>query len=212
LKIEESFLFALSGVSLKNVSAQVCFNGRKEKTLHGDLLFTHYGISGPLTYKISSYFAYKDFSKENPLKISFNLAAQNFEIFDEKLNETLKQEARKDILNVISRYAARNLVETILEANKIDPKIKAGQLKKEDRIKISNSLTSLTVNAFAAAVGEEIVMAGGVDLKEINSKSMESKLVKNLYFCGEIIDADGLTGGFNLQNCWSTGFVAGSSV
>ena len=103
-------------------------------------------------------------------------------------------------------------VEILFEKEKIDPKTKSGQLKKTEREKISKLITSLKLHATKTVNGEEIVMAGGIDLNEIDSKTMESKIIKNLYFCGEVLDIDGLTGGFNLQNCWSTGYIAGSSL
>ena len=89
---------------------------------------------------------------------------------------------------------------------------KSGQLNKTERQKLSKALTELKLNVTAPLKGGEIVTAGGVCLNEVNSKTMESKIVKNLYFCGELLDIDGLCGGFNLQNCWSTGFVAGSAL
>ena len=89
---------------------------------------------------------------------------------------------------------------------------KSGQLNKTERQKLSKALTELKLNVTAPLKGGEIVTAGGVCLNEVKSKTMESKIVKNLYFCGEVLDIDGLCGGFNLQNCWSTGFVAGSAL
>lgn len=215
LKILERDFVSISGLSLKNISAQILgvkFENKKEKNINGDLLFTHYGISGPLAYKVSSYCAYKEFSRENPLKIVLNIVGRDFSEFDSYLKEEFNNQAKRDIFNVLSGFAPRNFVQILLEKEKIDPKTKAGQLKKEDRIKISKNLTGMVLNAIGVSAGEEIVTAGGVDLKEINAKTMESKIVKDLYFCGEMIDVDGLTGGFNLQNCWSTGFIAGISV
>ena len=124
----------------------------------------------------------------------------------------MKSNAQKDIVNVTAEFVPKNLAIAILEKEKIDLHTKSGQIRKVDREKISKSLTALNFNAVDVTKGEEIVTAGGVDLREIDSKTMESKIVKGLYFCGEVIDVDGLTGGFNLQNCWSTGFVAGNAL
>lgn len=212
LMTKETDFADVSGISIKNACAQVFFENKKVKELEGDLLFTHTGISGPLVYKISSYCAYLDFDKNKPLKICLNLIGKDFERFDEEFLSNLKTNAQKDVLNVLSEYIPKNLANAVLNKEKIDAKTKAGQLTKQDREKISKALCSLTLNATAVTKGEEIVTAGGVDLKEVDSKTMESKLVKNLYFCGEVLDIDGLTGGFNLQNCWSTGYIAGSSV
>lgn len=209
---KEKDFASLSGISFKDIEAQVYFKNKKVQTLSGDFLFTHTGVSGPLVYKISSYCAYLDFNKENPLKISFNLIGENFEDFDEQFSDELKKNAQKELLSVLSEFVPRNFAITLLEKEKIDAKTKAGQLKKTDREKITKNLTDFILNAPSVSKGEEIVTAGGVDLSEVDSKTMESKLVSGLYFCGEVLDIDGLTGGFNLQNCWSTGFLAGSSV
>lgn len=211
ITIEKDFA-SVSGISLKDIEAGVFFENKKVKTLTGDFLFTHTGISGPLVYKISSYCAYLDFNKTNPLKISLNLVGENFKDFDRRFLEELKTNAQKEIVTVVSEFVPKNLAIAILNREKIDTKIKAGQLSKLHREALSKSLTGLAFHAVSPAKGEEIVTAGGVDLNEINPKTMESKLVPGLYFCGEVIDADGLTGGFNLQNCWSTGFIAGSSL
>lgn len=124
----------------------------------------------------------------------------------------LKSNAQKETLNVLSDFVPKNLALAILNRTNTGTSIKAGQLQAGNRKAVSKCVSALTFNAVSLTRGEEIVTAGGVDLKEIESKTMESKLVKGLYFCGEVIDVDGLTGGFNLQNCWSTGFVAGCAL
>jgi len=202
----------ISGISLKNISADVFFENKKVKKLSGDLLFTHTGLSGPLIYKISSYCAYLNYNQHNPLKIILNLVNQEFKDFDNLLLTSLKSNPQKDLINILCEFIPKNLGLAILKKEKINPQIKSGQLSKINREIISKSLTSLNFNAIGITKGEEIVTAGGIDLKEINSKTMESKLVNGLYFCGEVIDVDGLTGGFNLQNCWSTGFIVGKNV
>ena len=216
LVTKEKEFAAVSGISLKNISAQVFFNNKKLKlpknVQTGDFLFTHNGISGPLVYKISSYCAYVDFNENVPLKIELNLVNKDAAEFDEALLAELKGKAQKDVLNVISKYVPKHLAAVILQRENINTSVKAGQLSKKDREKIVKNLTSLCFNALKPVSGEEIVTAGGVDLKEVDAKTMGSKLVSDLYFCGEVLDIDGLTGGFNLQNCWSTGYVAGVSL
>ena len=209
---KEKYFSNLSGLSLKNINADIFFNNNKIKKLTGDFLFTHKGISGPIVYKISSYCAYLDFSETKPLEINLNLVNKNFEQFDAEFLNELKQNPQKESLTVLSEYIPKNLASILFEKEKIDPKTKSGQLKRTDREKIFKLITSLKLHATKTVNGEEIVMAGGVDLNEIDSKTMESKVVKSLYFCGEVLDIDGLTGGFNLQNCWSTGYIAGSSL
>lgn len=212
LKIKEDAFFKLSGLTLKHIDADIFYKNKKITEQNGDILFTHYGISGPLPYKISSLCADIDFNKANPLTIKLNLVANNIENFWEIFGEELKNNPQKNIINVLNNFIPNSLAEVILQKREIDKQIKCGQLKKTYRTMIVNDLTNLELNAYGKRTGEEIVTAGGIDLKEINQKTMESKLVKNLFFCGEMIDIDGLTGGFNLQNCWSTGFIAGSSL
>lgn len=212
LVTKESEFSSLSGVSFKNVDAEVFFGGKKVKSLSGDFLFTHKGVSGPLVYKISSYCAYLDFNEKQPLKIILNFTGQSFQDFDAEFLETLKNNAQKEISNVLSNFTTRNFALALLQKGKIDSKTKAGQLTKAHREKLSKDLSEFTLNAIKTVHGEEIVTAGGVDLGEINSKTMESKIIEGLFFCGEVLDIDGLTGGFNLQNCWSTGYIAGSSL
>ena len=211
ITIEKDFA-EISGISVKNLCAEVFFENKKQKTLTGDLLFTHKGISGPLVYKISSYCTYLNFNKNNPLKIKINLINKSFEDFDEEFLNMLNKYPQKEALSVFSLFLPKNLACAIFEKIGADPKTKAGQLKKSIRQELSKTATGLELNATEMVKGEEIVTAGGVDLKEVNAKTMESKIVPNLYFCGEVLDIDGLTGGFNLQNCWSTGFVAGKAL
>lgn len=210
LKIQEEFLTELAGLSIKNVRASV--PAAKIRDLSGDLLFTHNGISGPLVFKISSLCAYCDYSKNAPLEVIFNISGQNFEEFDKFFSKILNNEAKKDISNVLCNFVPKRFCDLILGHESIAHNKKSGQLNKTERQKLSKALTELKLNVTAPLKGGEIVTAGGVCLNEVNSKTMESKIVKNLYFCGELLDIDGLCGGFNLQNCWSTGFVAGSAL
>ncbi len=212
LVTQEKEFSSIAGISLKNISAEVFFEKEKIKTLYGDFLFTHKGISGPLVYKISSYCAFIDFSQQKPLKIILNIVNKSFEQFDEEFLTALKNAPQKESVNVLSEFLPKNLSYCIFEKLKINTKTKAGQLTKKEREEISKTVTQFCFNAINTVSGEEIVTAGGIDLKEVNSKTMESKLIEGLYFCGEVLDIDGLTGGFNLQNCWSTGYIAGCSL
>ena len=210
LKISENFLTKLSGLSLKNVIATV--PTEKISGVEGDLLFTHSGISGPLAFKISSLCAYSDYGKKFPLEVIFNISGENFEEFEKILAQKFNEEAKKDISNVLCVFAPKRFCDLVLERESIDLGKKSGQISKLERQKLSKVFTGLTLHITSPLKGGEIVTAGGVSLKEINSHTMESKIVKNLYFCGEIMDIDGLCGGFNLQNCWSTGFSAGMAL
>lgn len=196
LKTKEDFSF-LSGVSLKNITA-VC----EGKSYSGDLLFTHEGVSGPLVYKITSIMAREKF----PYKIRFNF------MHGEDLQSLLNENPHKNIKNVISEIVPKSLSETVLKICKIDENLEAHKIDGKMRDKITSVLCGFEVEAISTANGGEVVTSGGVSLDEVDNKTMESKIVKNLYFCGEILNIDGFCGGFNLQNCWSTGYLAAEAV
>lgn len=196
----------IQGVSLKNVKAEVFCCGKKSY-IQDDMLFTHEGISGPLAYKISSICAREEYSTQNPLLIQLDFLQEKI-----NLQDMLNSNPKKDIKNLISELVPRSLAEYILHVNKINLDLKCCDVNGEIRDLILKSLRKFEINVISPAKDGEVVTSGGVCLDEINPKTMQSKLVEGLYFCGEVIDVDGFCGGFNLQNCWSTGFIAGESV
>lgn len=202
-RITEDFLLNAVGVSVRNVCATAKLNNKKIE-VDGDILFTHKGISGPIAYKISSAFAQGDYSSENPIIIQLNFVNKEL-----NLQEIFDKNSQKGIITIISSFIPKSLAKLLLEHSNIDFNKKACFINKNEREVINKFLTCLEINAISPVKGSGIVSAGGIDLKEIDSKTMESKIHKNLYFCGEVIDVDGLCGGYNLQNCWSTGYVAG---
>lgn len=207
LEIEEKEFAQISGVSLKNINATAIFNKIKIN-LKEDLLFTHKGISGPLAYKISSLFSRENYQKENPiiLKIQFT------KIENLNLQNQLNSNPQKEILNLITDFCPKSLAKLLLEKNNILTNKKCHQINKEERKKIEIFLTNLELKILSPIKEGEIVYSGGVNLNEINPQTMETKKISGLYFCGEILNIDGFCGGFNLQNCWSTGYIAGTSV
>jgi len=187
--------------------------GARERIIQGDLLFTHEGISGPLAYKISSICAREDFSKNNPLKIKFDFICHADEILkrvqddvgsdsfnSESFQNMLNTNSKKDIKNLLSDLVPKSLANYLLEVNKINPNLKCHEINAKIRDLILESLQEFEINVISTAKDGEVVTSGGVSLDEINPKTMGSKLVQGLYFCGEIIDVDGFCGGFNLQN------------
>ena len=196
LKTRENFL-ELSGVSFKNIQAKV-----NKNTFSGDFMFTHTGVTGPLIYQISSVMARENF----PYCIYLDFVGEID--FQKVLNEN----SQKSIKNLIADFVPKSFAEFILEHLNIDANTKCHQIDGATRDKILQKLRGFQVTAESPRPDGEVVTSGGVDLKEINSKTMQSKLVDSLYFCGEVLDIDGFCGGFNLQNCWSTGFVAAEGV
>lgn len=183
LKTKEDFS-TLSGVSVDGV------------------LFTHKGVSGPVIYKISSLKARESF----PYKLNLNFTG------DIDLQEMLNSNPHKSIKNLLAEIMPKSFGEFVLTLLKINVDEKCHNIDGETRDKILNKLQNFEITVEGVVPDGEVVMSGGVDLNEINSKTMESKLVPNLYFCGEVLDIDGFCGGFNLQNCWSTGFVASQGI
>ena len=198
---------ALQGVCVKDVSAEVYFENKKVTQFTDDILFTHNGISGPLTYKISSVCARLGYNIQNPLLIKLDFVKGDF-----NLQDLLNSNPKKDIKNLISDFVPKSLADFLLGQNGIALDEKCCNIDGKKRDLIIKALTDFEIFVNAPTKEGEVVTSGGVSLDEINPKTMASKLVEGLYFCGEVIDVDGFCGGFNLQNCWSTGFVAGSSI
>lgn len=189
----------ISGVSIKNVKT---YGKEFKNSDNGDIIFTHKGISGPLIYKISSIFA----RKEMPYKLVFQL------IKDLDLQAELNKNPHKEIKNLLGQFVPKSFAEFVLENLDIEKDTPCHKITGKLRDKIYKKLTTFEVTIISKVPDGEVVTCGGIDLKEINSKTMESKKYPNLYFCGEVLDIDGFCGGFNLQNCWSTAFVVAQSV
>lgn len=190
---------AISGVSIKNVKT---YGKEFKNSDNGDIIFTHKGISGPLIYKISSIFARKGM----PYKLVFQL------VKDLDLQAELNKNPHKEIKNLLGQFVPKSFAEFVLENLDIEKDTPCHKITGKLRDKIYKKLTTFEVTIISKVPDGEVVTCGGIDLKEINSKTMESKKYPNLYFCGEVLDIDGFCGGFNLQNCWSTAFVVAQSV
>jgi hypothetical protein len=183
----------ISGVVLNNV---------KWDNQIGNILLTHKGISGPLVYKISSINARKTI----PYKLTLNLAT--LEDFQNSLNEN----SHKEIKNLLSQYLPKSFANWVLDKLSIPQDTPCHKIDGQTRDKIVKIIENFEVEIVGKVQDGEVVTCGGVNLKEITAKTLESKKHDNLYFCGEVLDIDGFCGGFNLQNCWSTGYVVAQSI
>lgn len=192
----------LTKEKLSNLSGVVIENCESEG-LVDNLLFTHKGVSGPLIYKISSLKARNNF----PYTLSIDLYPD-----DINLQDLINSNPHKQINNLLSEYIPKRVVNYILEVCGISNNQKCHLINSKQRDCILEKLHSLNLTIIGTSPDGEVVTAGGVDLKEINPKTLESKKVKGLYFIGEVLDIDGFCGGFNLQNCWSTAFVASNTI
>ncbi len=203
LRIKEENFYKLSGLTLRNIRAKA-----EKNLITGDLLFSHNKLTGPLIYKISSIFAYKEF----PYSIYLNFTEYNIEELKNKILNSKLNNVNKNIINIIAEYIPRSLGFVLLEYLNIDSNLKLNEISKKNINLICEKIVNFEVNVTDSVKGDEVVTAGGISLDEVNNKTLESKIIEGLYFVGENLDIDGFTGGFNLQNCWTSGYIVGKAL
>ena len=212
LVIKEEYVKELQGLSLRNVKATVLDGKKKLYEDFGEMLFTHFGVSGPLMLSASSYIASKVKTKELKLVIDLK-PALSFEQLDQRVLRDFEENMNKQFKNAIQKLFPTKLIPVILAVCNIDPEKKVNLITKEERQQFVTLIKNFTFTIQGLRdFNEAIITKGGIKVKEINPSTMESRLVQNLYFVGEVLDLDALTGGFNLQIAWSTGYAAGSSI
>lgn len=207
----------LQGLSLKNVNVKF-MDTEKNKVIYedfGEMLFTHFGLSGPTILSGSAHLLrYKNLEellKSSKIKIIIDIKpALSIEKLDERILRDFSTEKNKMFKNSLDALLPKKMIDTIIELSNINPNKKVNEITKKERENLVNLLKKfeITIKGFRP-IEEAIVTAGGVTIKEINPKTMESKIINGLYFAGEIIDVDAYTGGFNLQIAYSTGYTAG---
>lgn len=207
----------LQGLSLKNVNVKF-MDTEKNKVIYedfGEMLFTHFGLSGPTILSGSAHLLrYKNLEellKSGKIKIIIDIKpALSIEKLDERILRDFSTEKNKTFKNSLDALLPKKMIDTIIELSNINPNKKVNEITKKERENLVNLLKKfeITIKGFRP-IEEAIVTAGGVTIKEINPKTMESKIINGLYFAGEIIDVDAYTGGFNLQIAYSTGYTAG---
>lgn len=209
---KESWPKALQGLSLKNVSVTLKKEKKKIYEGFGEMLFTHFGVSGPLILSASSYYVKK--YNNMPVRLCIDLKpALSDEQLDRRLLREFDRSRNRQFKNALDSLLPAKLIPVLVVLSGIPPEKKAGELTREERNSLASCLKNLTMTVTGTrGFQEAIVTQGGVDVKEVNPSTMESKLVKGLYFAGEVLDLDALTGGFNLQIAWSTGYLAGLSA
>lgn len=206
---DEKWISDISGLSLKNVEVSV-INKNTHKILKkefGEMLFTHKGVSGPIILTLSKYITEQSNIKELALKLDLKPA-----INENELKEKLTREFQCNITvkNYFNKILPKSLASIFSDICCINPDTKVNKITKQDKNIIINNLKNLPINIISLApIDEAIITKGGIDIKEINPKTLESKLISGLFFCGEVIDIDAKTGGYNLQAAFSTGYVAG---
>ena len=214
---EKSKVMNIQGLSLKNVEIKIK-DIKNEKIIYedfGEMLFTHFGVSGPIILSSSAHLLrYNNIDKllnEKNIKLIIDLKpALSLRELDLRIRRDFEEIKNKEFLNSLNKLLPRKIIEEFVKTTKINPQKRVNEITKEERQNIAKLLKSfeLTIKKFRP-IEEAIVTSGGISIKEINPKTMESKIIKGLFFAGEIIDVDAYTGGFNLQIAYSTGYTAG---
>lgn len=213
LCIHEGFCTKIAGLSLKNVTLSIFETGKKKPLFSemGEMLFTHFGISGPLVLSASSHIRYmgkKEYTAFVDLK-----PALSTEQLDNRILRDFGEEQNKDFANSLSKLLPKSLIPVIIKLSGIKSDKKVNQIEREERLGLCKLIKALPLHITGfRPIEEAIITSGGISVKEIDPKTMGSKLVSGLFFAGEIIDVDAYTGGFNLQIAFSTGFAAGKNA
>lgn len=209
--VEGERVKALQGLSLRNIHAYIYNDKKLVYDEFGEMLFTHFGVSGPVIISASSLIGNRDI-KGYRLCIDLKPALDN-EKLDERILRDFSEQKNKQLKNSLNKLFPAKLIDEVIYQSKIDPEKKVNLLTKEER----HGLVSATKNlefklSSTRGFNEAIITKGGVEVSQINPKTMESKSVKGLFFAGEVLDLDALTGGYNLQIAWSSGYAAGEGA
>jgi predicted Rossmann fold flavoprotein len=211
-KVREGFIKELQGLSLKNVSAVIYDGKKKLYNDFGEMLFTHFGVSGPLILSGSSFAADKIEKRNLQLIIDLKPALSE-EQLDNRVVREFETYKNKQFKNAIGSLFPAKLIPVMIELSNIDPDKKVNEITKEERSNFVHLIKNVKLTLTKLCdYNQAIITKGGVSVREINPSTMESKLVSNLYFIGEVLDLDALTGGFNLQIAWSTAYAAGAGI
>ena len=213
IMIRENFCSRLCGLSLRNVTLTVQKAGAKKPIFSelGEMMFTDFGITGPLVLTASSYMG--DCDKEKYTAVIDLKPALDREMLDKRLLRDFSEEPNRDFINSLDALLPKRLISVIVSNSGIDPRKKVNSVTKVERQKLIEEIKNLKMSVLRLRPIEEgIITAGGINLKEIDPATMSSKIIDGLKFAGEIMDIDALTGGFNLQIAFSTGYLAGSTI
>ena len=210
--VKEKWVKDLEGLSLKNVRISIYQHNKKQDDRFGEALFTGFGLSGPIILDMSKSIGKLLENGQTDLFIDFK-PALDFNMLDKRILRDLEKHKNRSIKNTLTELLPKKLIPVILALATIDPKKKGHSITKEERKKMQLLLKQfrLTVKSLLG-FNKAIITTGGINIKEIDPKTMRSRIIKNLYFAGEILDLDGPTGGYNLQVCWSTGYLAGENA
>ena len=212
VKTSENWVKEVQGLSLKNVSIKLFQNGKKQDERFGEMLFTHFGVSGPIVMDMSKNIG--ALLKNGPAKLLLDLKpALDFKKLDKRIQRDFQEFKGRMFKNSLKGLLPLSMIPVMIKLSGIDPEKKVDYISREERNKLVHLLKELELTP-TELLGFKwsVVTSGGISLKEVNPNTMGSKKMENLYFAGEILDLDGPSGGYNLQACWSTGFLAGQSA
>ena len=210
--VKENWPLSLQGLALKNVEVTLKDDKKEIYTGFGEMLFTHFGISGPLILSASSYYCKKYFGKEVQLSLDLK-PALTMEQLDKRILRDFEEKKNKQLKNALDGLLPSKLIPVIIQRAQMPAEKYVHDITKEERQILVGLLKNLPLTVTGTRpFTEAIITQGGISVKDINPSTMESKLIKNLYFAGEVLDLDAMTGGFNLQIAWSTGYLAGMSI
>ena len=212
IEVREWYAKELQGLALKNVAVKISDGKRVLYEEQGEMLFTHFGVSGPLILSASSYVV-KQLDKHS-LRLSIDLKpALSVEQLDKRILRDFEESKNKQFKNAIPKLFPSKLLPIMLELSGIDPDKRVNEISKEERAGFVHLIKNFSMEMTGTrSFREAIITKGGVKVSEINPSTMESKKVKNVYFVGEVLDLDAVTGGFNLQIAWSTAYLAAISI
>ncbi|MBE5964610.1 MAG: NAD(P)/FAD-dependent oxidoreductase [Lachnospira sp.] len=207
--VKEAYARQMQGLSLKNIEISIFDNEKELYREFGEMLFTHFGVSGPVIISASSYIA--PILRQKTLKLMIDLKpALTFEQLDARILRDFEEFKNKQFKNALDKLLPSKLISVIIERSGILPEKKVNEISKVQRENLVKLIKGFELTLTGLRdYNEAIITKGGIDVKQINPKTMESKLAKNIYFAGEVLDLDALTGGHNLQIAWATGYVAG---
>jgi len=212
IQIKEEWVKKAQGLSLANAKLDVYLNNKKEFSAVGEIILTHFGLSGPAILSISEKVG--DLLEKGEVKIALDLNSNlTPEALDKIIQNYFETNINKTLKNCLTEILPTKLILVILELSKTEATKKANQVTKEERQRLVSVIKKLEMTVSGLlGFDQAMVTTGGISLKEIDAKTMRSKIVKNLFFAGEVINLHGPTGGYNLQACWSTGYLAGENA
>lgn len=213
LTSDEEWIYSLMGLSLKNVTVKLLADNKLIYSELGEMMFTHFGLTGPLILSASAYYV-DAIEKNKTVRFAIDFKpGLTHEMLDKRILRDFETNMNKQFSNALDDLLPKRLIPVIVSRSIIFPDKKVNEITKEERLHLVNLFKNFEINITGTRpIEEAIITKGGINVKEVNSSTMESKIVKGLFFAGEVLDLDAFTGGYNLQIAWSTGYLAAMNL